>query len=301
MQEAYHIPVLLNESVDALNINAGGVYVDVTFGGGGHSREILKRLGDNGKLAVFDRDSDAAANKIDDKRLIFIRNNFRYMRNLLRHNGIDEVDGILADLGVSSHHFDEAERGFSFRQDAKLDMRMNRDSDFTAEKLLNEYSEIELRRIFRDYGEVDNAHRLANLIIAQRETKRIKTIADFLETIKPATPKKDENKFLAKVFQALRIEVNEEMEALRQMLIQSLRCLKSKGRLVVITYHSLEDRLVKNFMRSGNFEGKIEKDFFGNANCPFELISRKAISPSDTEIARNSRARSAKLRIAEKK
>ncbi|MDR3227073.1 MAG: 16S rRNA (cytosine(1402)-N(4))-methyltransferase RsmH [Prevotellaceae bacterium] len=299
MNKTYHIPVLLTESVDALNINPAGIYVDVTFGGGGHSREILNKL-TTGKLVAFDRDSDAEANKINDDRFIFVRNNFKFLHNFLRYNEIAEVDGILADFGVSSHHFDDASRGFSFRYNAEIDMRMNKNSDFSAAKLLNEYSESELKRVFRDYGEIDNAGLLAKIIVEKRNEKQIKTVDDFLEIIKPRTPKKDENKFFAKVFQALRIEVNQEIDAIEQMLVHSLKSLKNNGRLVVITYHSLEDRLVKNFMRSGNIDGKIEKDFYGNVNCPFKLITRKAVVPSDSEIEENSRARSAKLRVAEK-
>ncbi|MDR2065746.1 MAG: 16S rRNA (cytosine(1402)-N(4))-methyltransferase RsmH [Prevotellaceae bacterium] len=299
MKEMYHIPVLLNESIDALNINPTGIYVDVTFGGGGHSREILKRL-TAGKLVAFDRDSDAEDNRINDDRFIFVRNNFRFLHNFLRYNKIGEVDGILADLGVSSHHFDDASRGFSFRHNAEIDMRMNRNSDFSAAKLLNEYGENELRRIFHYYGELTNANQLAETVVEKRSKTPIKTVDDFLNVIKPATPKKDENKFLAKVFQSLRIEVNKEIDALEQLLVHSLKSLKIKGRLVVITYHSLEDRMVKNFMRSGNTDGKIKKDFYGNTDCPFKPVTRKAIVPSDAEIEKNSRARSAKLRIAEK-
>ncbi|MDR0419855.1 MAG: 16S rRNA (cytosine(1402)-N(4))-methyltransferase RsmH [Prevotellaceae bacterium] len=299
MNETYHIPVLLSESVDALNINPAGIYVDATFGGGGHSREILKRL-TTGQLVAFDRDSDAEANKINDERVIFIRNNFRFLYNFLRFNKITEVDGILADLGVSSHHFDDASRGFSFRYNSAIDMRMNKDSDFSAVRLLNEYSERELVRVFRCYGELSNASQLAKIIVEKRNEKPIKTVKEFLSTIKPITPKKDENKFLAKAFQSLRIEVNQEKDALEQMLVHSFKSLKNKGRLVVITYHSIEDRLVKNFMRSGNTDGKIKKDFYGNIECPFKLITRKAIVPSKSEIEKNSRARSAKLRVAEK-
>jgi 16S rRNA (cytosine1402-N4)-methyltransferase len=299
MNKMYHIPVLLNESIDALNINPTGIYVDVTFGGGGHSREILKRLTD-GKLIAFDRDSDAETNKINDDRFIFVRNNFRFLHNFLRYNKINEVDGILADLGVSSHHFDDAARGFSFRHNAEIDMRMNRNSDFSAATLLNEYEESDLRRIFHDYGELTNANQLAKTVVEKRSKMPIKTVDDFLNTIKSVAPKKDENKFLAKVFQSLRIEVNKETDALEQMLVHSLKSLKIRGRLVVISYHSLEDRMVKNFMRSGNTDGKIKKDFYGNTDCPFKLITRKAIIPNDNEIEKNSRARSAKLRIAEK-
>jgi 16S rRNA (cytosine1402-N4)-methyltransferase len=299
MNDNYHIPVLLNESVEALNINPAGIYVDATFGGGGHSREILKRL-TTGKLVAFDCDSDAEANKINDEKFIFVKNNFRYMHNFLRYNKIDEVDGILADLGVSSHHFDDASRGFSFRYNAEIDMRMNKNSDFSAAKLLNEYAENELRRVFRDYGELTTANQIAKIIVEKRGETPIKTVEEFLSLIKSITPQKDENKFLAKVFQSLRIEVNQETDALEQMLVHSLKSLKNNGRLVVITYHSIEDRLVKNFMRSGNIEGKIEKDFYGNINCPFKLIVHKVIVPSDSEIKKNNRARSAKLRIAEK-
>ncbi|MDR1199811.1 MAG: 16S rRNA (cytosine(1402)-N(4))-methyltransferase RsmH [Prevotellaceae bacterium] len=299
MNDKYHIPVLLNESVDALNINPAGTYVDATFGGGGHSREILKRL-TTGKLVAFDRDSDAEANKITDERFIFVRNNFRFLHNFLRFNKIDKVDGILADLGVSSHHFDDASRGFSFRYNADIDMRMNKNSEVSAANLLNEYSENELTCIFRNYGELKNAGRIAKMIVEKRNEKPVKTVDELLAAIKPVTPQKDENRFLAKVFQSLRIEVNQEMGALEQMLVHSLKSLKSKGRLAVITYHSIEDRTVKNFMRSGNTDGKIEKDFYGNIYCPFRLITRKAIAPSDSETEKNSRARSAKLRIAEK-
>lgn len=299
MNTAYHTPVLLNESIDALNINPHGIYVDATFGGGGHSREILKRLSD-GKLVAFDRDSDAEANKINDDRFIFIRNNFRFMHNFLRYNNIDKIDGILADLGVSSHHFDNAERGFSFRNNAAIDMRMNKNSDFSAAKLLNTYSENELCHVLRNYGEIDNANLTAKIIVEARNSQNIQTVDQLLSAIKPVIPKKDESKFLAKVFQALRIEVNQEIEALEQLLVHSLKSLKNSGRMVIITYHSLEDRLVKNFMRSGNVDGKIEKDFYGNIQTPFRLIVRKVIAPSSLEIAENSRARSAKLRIAEK-
>ncbi|MDR2127291.1 MAG: 16S rRNA (cytosine(1402)-N(4))-methyltransferase RsmH [Prevotellaceae bacterium] len=299
MNEIYHIPVLLNESIDALNINPAGTYVDATFGGGGHSREILKRL-TAGKLVAFDRDSDAEANKISDDRFVFVRNNFRFLHNFLRYNNIDKVDGILADLGVSSHHFDDASRGFSFRYNAEIDMRMNKNSEFSAAKLLNEYDENELKRIFRDFGELLNANRIAKTIVEHRSKMPINTVNDFLNSIKSVTPQKSENKFLAKVFQALRMEVNKETDALEQLLVHSLKCLKNKGRLVVITYHSIEDRMVKNFMRSGNTDGKIAKDFYGNTNCPFRLVTRKAIVPSNSEIEKNSRARSAKLRAAEK-
>jgi len=297
----YHTPVMLHESVNALCIKAGGTYVDVTFGGGGHSTEILNRLNNKGKLFAFDRDADALANTINDKRFTLIRNNFRYIRNLLRYEGVEQVDGILADLGVSSFQFDTAERGFSFRFDAALDMRMNQQSELTAANVLNTYSEADLNFIFKVYGEVENTPRVVRLIIARRNEKPIETIGELLETVKPCLPRLAEHKYLAKLFQALRIEANSEMHALEQLLVQSLKLLKPDGRLVVITYHSLEDRLVKNFMRSGNVEGKIEKDFFGKEQTPFLVITRKAMIPTENEIQKNTRARSAKLRVAEMK
>ena len=297
----YHTPVMLYESVDALCVKAGGTYVDVTFGGGGHSTEILNRLNNKGKLFAFDRDADALANTINDKRFTLIRNNFRYIRNLLRYEGVEQVDGILADLGVSSFQFDTAERGFSFRFDAALDMRMNQQSELTAANVLNTYSEADLNFIFKVYGEVENTPRVVRLIIARRNEKPIETIGELLETVKPCLPRLTEHKYLAKLFQALRIEANSEMHALEQLLVQSLKLLKPDGRLVVITYHSLEDRLVKNFMRSGNVEGKIEKDFFGKEQTPFLVITRKAMIPTENEIQKNTRARSAKLRVAKMK
>ena len=300
-KNTYHTPVLLNESVTALDIIPNGTYVDVTFGGGGHSREILRRLGENGRLVAFDRDSDAEANKISDPRFIFIRNNFRFLHNLLKYNGIGQVNGILADLGVSSHQFDEGERGFSFRFNAQADMRMNQDADFSARKLLQSYPQEELTRIFKSYGELNGASRLAAAIVSKRQTSPIETTGDLIETLSPLLPKKDINSQLAKLFQALRIEVNKEMLALEQLLVHSLSVLKPGGRLVVITYHSLEDRLVKNFMRSGSIDGKQEKDFYGNVQTPFELCTKKAIAPSAEEVERNGRARSAKLRVAQKK
>lgn len=296
----YHIPVLLNECMDLLDIKPDGIYVDLTFGGGGHSREILSRLGAGGRLVAFDQDRDARANVIKDKRLIFIESNFRFMRGALRLHGITQVDGILADLGVSSHHFDTQERGFSFRFDAPLDMRMNQRATFTAEKLINSYSNDQMKQIFRDWGEIDTPFKVANCIERARTEKPIVTINDLIEAVKPCTPKKEENKFLSKLFQALRIEVNHEMEALKMALEQSLKVLKPEGRLVVISYHSLEDRLVKNFMRAGNFEGKVEKDFYGRVLTPFELVTRKAIAPDEQELERNTRSRSAKLRAASK-
>ena len=296
----YHVPVLLEESVSGLNIDPDGVYLDLTFGGGGHSREILKRLKD-GCLIGFDQDADALANVPDDDRFIFVNHNFRYLRNFLRYCGYDEADGILADLGVSSHEFDEAGRGFSFRFDAELDMRMNQRSRLKATDILNTYSEEDLTRIFRNYGEVDNAKRLVDLIVKARAEKMITRSEEFLQVIAPCVPKQKEKKYLAQVYQALRIEVNGELEALEDMLKEAERALRPGGRLVVITYHSLEDRIVKNFLKSGNFEGKVEKDFYGHVKRNFELVNRKVIVPSDEEIERNPRARSAKLRIAEKR
>lgn len=296
----YHVPVLLEESVSGLNIDPDGVYLDLTFGGGGHSREILKRLKD-GCLIGFDQDADALANVPDDDRFIFVNHNFRYLRNFLRYCGYDEADGILADLGVSSHEFDEAGRGFSFRFDAELDMRMNQRSRLKATDILNTYSEEDLTRIFRNYGEVDNAKRLVDLIVKARAEKMITRSEDFLQVIAPCVPKQKEKKYLAQVYQALRIEVNGELEALEDMLKEAERALRPGGRLVVITYHSLEDRIVKNFLKSGNFEGKVEKDFYGHVKRNFELVNRKVIVPSEEEIEKNPRARSAKLRIAEKR
>ena len=296
----YHVPVLLEESVSGLNIDPDGVYLDLTFGGGGHSREILKRLKD-GCLIGFDQDSDALANVPDDSRFIFVNHNFRYLRNFLRYCGYDEADGILADLGVSSHEFDEAGRGFSFRFDAELDMRMNQRSRLKATDILNTYSEENLIRIFRNYGEVDNVRRLVDLIVNARTGKMITRSEEFLQVIAPCVPKQKEKKYLAQVYQALRIEVNGELEALEDMLKEAERALRPGGRLVVITYHSLEDRIVKNFLKSGNFEGKVEKDFYGPVKRNFELVNRKVIVPSEEEIERNPRARSAKLRIAEKR
>lgn len=299
MEREYHIPVLLNESVNGLKIKAEGDYVDVTFGGGGHSREIFSRL-KSGRLFAFDQDEDAAANVILDDRFFFIRHNFKYIRNFLKYYDVDQVDGILADLGVSSHDFDEAERGFSFRFDGDLDMRMNRDSAQTAADIVNSYTEDQLRTVFREYGEIDNAGRLARQLVSSRDAKQVKTIEQFRNAIAPCVPKFQESKYLAKVFQALRIETNKEMDVLHEFLEQSIGLLKPGGRLVVITYHSLEDRMVKNFIRSGDFSGKQEKDFFGNVESPLMAINRKVIVPSEDEIEQNPRARSAKLRIAEK-
>lgn len=297
---AYHVSVLLEESLRGLCIRPNGVYLDLTFGGGGHSRGILKRLSQEGRLIGFDRDADAMANVPDDGRFIFVNHNFRYLRNFLRYCGYTEADGILADLGVSSHEFDEAGRGFSFRFDAALDMRMNQRNKLKATDVLNTYGEEDLLNIFRNYGEVENAKRLVGLIMKVRGEKEITRSEEFLQMIAPCVPKLKEKKYLAQVFQALRIEVNGELEALKEMLQQAEQVLRPGGRLVIITYHSLEDRIVKNFLKSGNFEGKVEKDFYGRPKQSFKLINRKVIVPSEEEIANNPRARSAKLRIAEK-
>ncbi|TKG92343.1 16S rRNA (cytosine(1402)-N(4))-methyltransferase RsmH [Puteibacter caeruleilacunae] len=296
----YHKPVLLVESVDGLVNDPNGVYVDVTFGGGGHSREILSRLGE-GRLYGFDQDEDVLDNIPNDDRFHFVRHNFRFLKNFLRYFKEDKVDGVLADLGVSSHDFDVAERGFSFRFDARLDMRMNQKATKDAAWVINNLEEDRLIRIFREFGEIKNARKLVGLIAAARQQRKIDTTTAFLEIIEAAVPKNAEKKYLAKVFQALRIEVNNELDVLKDFLEHAKDVLKPGGRLVVITYHSLEDRLVKNFMKSGNFEGKQEKDFFGNVDSPFKIITRKIIIPSDDEIEENPRARSAKLRIAELK
>lgn len=300
-ETTYHIPVLLKESVDAMNIQPQGTYVDVTFGGGGHSREILSRLGDKGRLLGFDQDEDAEGNIVDDSRFVFVRSNFRYLHNFLRYHDIEKVDAILADLGVSSHHFDDSERGFSFRFDGQLDMRMNKRAGITAAQVVNTYDEERLADIFYLYGELKNSRRLASVIVKARATQQITTIGEFLEIVKPLFGREREKKELAKVFQALRIEVNQEMEALKEMLLAATEALKPGGRLVVITYHSLEDRMVKNIMKTGNIEGKTTQDFFGNVQTPFRLVNNKVIVPGEEEIARNPRSRSAKLRIAEKK
>jgi len=300
-QMAYHVPALLNESIEGLDIHPSGVYVDVTFGGGGHSREILRRLNENGRLIAFDQDEDAILNAIDDPRFTFVRSNFRFLKNYLRYLGVDKVDGVLADLGVSSHHFDDAERGFSFRFEGGLDMRMNRQAPKSAADILNEYPEEKLRELFLKYGELKNAHKIASSIAAYRQTKKITATNDLLAILEPFAFKDREKKILAQSFQALRIEVNGEMEALTEMLTQALLVLKPGGRLSVISYHSLEDRLVKNFFRTGNFEGTLIKDFYGNVETPFEQINRKVIVPAEEEQQQNPRSRSAKLRIAGKK
>ncbi len=299
---SYHVPVLLQESLEGMNITPEGTYVDVTFGGGGHSREILRRLGAEGHLYGFDQDADAEQNIPADSRFTFVRSNFRYLYNFMRYHQVaGEVDGLLADLGVSSHHFDDQERGFSFRFDGDLDMRMNTRAGKTAADIVNTYTEEALADVFYLYGELKISRKLAAVIAKSRAVKKITTIGGLLEVVKPFIGKDKEKKFLAQVFQALRIEVNDEMRALKEMLQGTLKVLKPEGRLVVITYHSLEDRLVKNFLKTGNFEGKAEKDFFGNVNSPFRLVNTKVIVPTDAEIERNPRSRSAKLRIAELK
>lgn len=299
-ETTYHVPVLLNESIEGMNLQPGGIHVDVTFGGGGHSKEILRRMDANAHLYSFDQDEDAEKNIVDDKRFTFVRSNFRYLYNFLRYYGVEQVDAILADLGVSSHHFDDSERGFSFRFDGKLDMRMNKRSGMTAADVVNNYEEERLADIFYLYGELKNSRKLASAIVKARSKQSIVTIGDFLEIVKPMFGREREKKELAKVFQALRIEVNQEMEALKEMLQAATEMLKPGGRLVVITYHSLEDRMVKNLMKTGNVEGKTVQDFFGNVQTEFRLINNKVIVASDEEVARNPRSRSAKLRIAEK-
>lgn len=298
---AYHIPVMLHETVNGMNIQPGGIYVDLTLGGAGHSRQILAEMDSTAHLYGFDQDEDAEQNIPNDERFTFVRSNFRYLTNFMRYHGVNgKVDAILADLGVSSHHFDDSERGFSFRFDGKLDMRMNKRAGQTAAELLNTLSEEKLADIFYLYGELKNSRKLASAIIKARATRKIETISDFLEIIKPFFGREREKKELAKVFQALRIEVNQEMEALREMLTSAIEVLKPGGRLVIITYHSLEDRMVKNIMRTGNIEGRAEQDFFGRTQSPLRPISNKVIIPSDEELQSNPRSRSAKLRIAEK-
>lgn len=301
MPETYHIPVMLHECIEGLAIKPNGRYIDVTFGGGGHSREILKHLGDKGKLAAFDQDEDAQQNLIDDKRFLFIDQNFRYLKNFTRLHGLIPVDGILADLGVSSYQFDQAGRGFSIRFDAELDMRMNQGDSLTAKQVVNTYDEADLHRIFGMYGEIQNAKSLARTIVTARLNGPINTIADLKNAIQGLIPRGKENKYLAQVFQALRIEVNQELESLKDFLVQSAEVLVSGGRLVVMSYHSLEDRLVKNFIAKGKFSGEVEKDIYGNDDRPFAAVSRGAITASEDEVKRNNRARSAKLRIAVKK
>ncbi|HLU87291.1 MAG TPA: 16S rRNA (cytosine(1402)-N(4))-methyltransferase RsmH [Taishania sp.] len=296
----YHVPVMLKECLDGLNINPDGVYVDVTFGGGGHSRAIFERLSEKGKLIVFDQDPDAKRNAWEAPNFHFVASNFAFIQNHLRLLGIKEVDGILADLGVSSHQFDEEQRGFSIRGNAPLDMRMNQNGDLSAEKLVNEYDEEGLIRIFRNYGELKNARQVAHAIISRRESGRIKTTQELMDAIAKCAPKFKDHKFYAQVFQAIRIEVNQEMDVLERFLMQTEQVMKPGGRLVVMSYHSLEDRLVKNYMKRGNLDGEIKKDFFGNVLKPFDEVVRHPIVPTEEECERNSRARSAKLRIAER-
>lgn len=298
--ETYHVPVLLNESIDGLDIKSDGIYVDVTFGGGGHSKEILRRLGKRGRLYSFDQDPDAEKNIVDDNRFTFVRSNFRYLRNWMRYYEVDHIDGLLADLGVSSHHFDDETRGFSFRFNAPLDMRMNKRAGTTAAEILNSYNEEQLADIFYIYGELKNARKIASIIAKTRNEKSIETTGDLMNATEKLFQREREKKEIAKMFQALRIEVNHEMDALKEMLNGAKDMLCEGGRLSVITYHSLEDRIVKNMMKAGNVEGKISQDFFGRIEAPFHLVNNKVIVPSDEEEQQNPRSRSAKLRIAEK-
>ena len=295
----YHIPALLKTSIDGLNINPDGIYVDVTYGGGGHSMEILKRL-KTGKLIAFDQDEDAGINIPVDERLLFLNQNFRFLKNNLLFNNIKSIDGLIADLGVSFHQFDEPERGFTFRQDAPLDMRMNKNGTVTAAYILKTMDEQSLANIFYRYGELSNSRRIAREIFVSRSSKPIETVNDIVNTVGKLAPFRQEHKFYAKLFQALRIAVNHEIDYLQEMLEQSLSVLNSGGRLVIISYHSLEDRVVKNFMKTGNFEGEEKKDFYGNVETPFRIINKKGTTPDDEEIAINNRSRSARLRIAEK-
>lgn len=299
-EEIYHIPALLPECIDGLNINECGVYVDVTFGGGGHSRAIVEKLGESGHLYGFDQDLDAIKNSIDDNRFTFVRSNFMYLKNFMQYHGVTEIDGLLADLGVSFHHFDDSERGFSFRYDSALDMRMNQRSPLTAEVVINEYDETKLADVLYLYGELKSSRKIASAIVKARQEKRITHTSQLLEIVTRYIARKQEKKELAQLFQALRIEVNHEMDCLEKLLTQAAELVKPGGRIVVLTYHSLEDRLVKNFFKTGNLAGKVEKDFFGRIETPFRLVNNKVILPSAEEIERNPRSRSAKLRIAEK-
>ena len=299
-EQTYHIPVLLNESIEGMNLHPGGIYVDVTFGGGGHSKEILRQGDESIRLFSFDQDEDAERNIVNDERFTFVRSNFRYLYNFLRYHGVEQVDAVLADLGVSSHHLDEAERGFSFRFDGQLDMRMNKRAGMTAAEVVNTYPEERLADIFYLYGELKNSRKLASAIVKARANKQIVTIGDFLEIVKPMFGREREKKELAKVFQALRIEVNQEMEALKEMLQAATEALNPGGRLVVSPDHSLEDRIVKNMMKTGNIEGRVEQDFYGRVQTPYRLVNSKVIVATEEEVNRNPRSRSAKLRIAEK-
>lgn len=307
--ESYHIPVLLNESIEGLNLQKGGIYVDVTMGGGGHTLEILNRMDKDATLFSFDQDLDAYQNMLQshaddiaqDERFVFVRSNFRYLKNWMRYHGVEQIDGLLADLGVSSHHFDDENRGFSFRFDSPLDMRMNKSATQTAADVVNNYSEEALADVFYLYGELKNARRIASLLVKQRAQNEIKTTQQLITVLEPLFRREREKKDLAKLFQALRIEVNGEMQALKEMLNSATQLLKKGGRLSIITYHSLEDRIVKNIMKAGNVEGKVEQDFYGRIHTPFKLINNKVIVPSEEEQEQNPRSRSAKLRIAEKK
>ena len=299
--DTYHVPVLLDESINGLNLHPDGVYIDVTFGGGGHSREILRRLPQGSRLFSFDQDADAERNIVDDDRFTFVRSNFRYLKNWMRYYEIDHIDGLLADLGVSSHHFDDESRGFSFRFNAPLDMRMNKRADKTAADIVAEYDEEALADIFYLYGELKNSRRIASALVKARQQHTIATTQDFLHVVEPFFKREREKKDMARLFQALRIEVNHEMEALKEMLAAATQLLAPGGRLSVITYHSLEDRIVKNVMKTGNAEGKMIQDFYGRIETPYRLVNNKVIVPTDEEQQRNPRSRSAKLRIAEKK
>ena len=297
-KQAYHVPVLFHESIEAMQLNKGTVFVDVTYGGGGHSKEILKHISDDSFLVAFDQDDDALNNIVEDDKLVFVNANFRFLKNFLKYHELDKVDAILADLGVSSHQFDEAERGFSIRSTGQLDMRMNQNADLTAFKVVNKYSDKELYRVFNSYADLKNVGKIVPEIIKNRKQKIIETTADLVAIMEKLVKGKKQNQFLAQVFQAIRIEVNDEMGALEDMIEQAADVLKPGGRLVVISYHSLEDRLVKNFIRSGRFDGKLETDVFGNVDKPLTAVNRKPIIPTDDENGRNSRARSAKMRIA---
>ena len=299
--DTYHVPVLLYESINGLNLHPDGVYIDVTFGGGGHSREILRRLPQGSRLFSFDQDADAERNIVDDDRFTFVRSNFRYLKNWMRYYEIDHIDGLLADLGVSSHHFDDESRGFSFRFDAPLDMRMNKRADKTAADIVAEYDEEALADIFYLYGELKNSRRIASALVKARQQHTIATTQDFLHVVEPFFKREREKKDMARLFQALRIEVNHEMEALKEMLAAATQLLAPGGRLSVITYHSLEDRIVKNVMKTGNAEGKMIQDFYGRIETPYRQVNNKVVVPTDEEQQRNPRSRSAKLRIAEKK
>lgn len=296
----YHVPVLLKESIEALDINPDGIYVDVTFGGGGHSREILRHLSERGHLYSFDQDADAMKNAFDDDRFTFVRSNFMYLKNFLKYYGVDKIDGLIADLGVSSHHFDDEERGFSFRFNAPLDMRMNKSLSVTAADIVNNYAEAQLSSIFYLYGELSNAKKIAHTIVLKRAETPILDTNQLLDTVKPFFMREREKKDVAKLFQALRIEVNNEMTVLRKMLSQTADVMSENGKLVVITYHSLEDRIVKNFIKTGNCEGEVCKDFYGNIISPFKALNNKVITPSDKELTVNPRSRSAKMRVAVK-